>query len=149
MNGKPAAFTMDKGYAVINREWKKGDKVEVDLPMEIRKIVSREEVSENKGRLAIQRGPLVYCVEGADNDGKALNIVMTKETELSTLNSVVLSEPVVALTGEVIAANASADKMSLVTGKRKIIAIPYYAWCNRGSNQMQVWIPMQFPDLKF
>ena len=149
VNGKPAAYTMDKGYAVIDREWKKGDKVEVELPMEIRKLASRDEVSENKGRLAIQRGPLVYCIEGADNDGKALNIVMTKETELSTVNSVVLSEPVIALTGEVIAANASPDKMSVVTGKRKITAIPYYAWCNRGSNQMQVWIPMAFPELKF
>ncbi|HSB94125.1 MAG TPA: beta-L-arabinofuranosidase domain-containing protein, partial [Flavitalea sp.] len=52
VNGKPAVFTMDKGYAVIDREWKKGDRVEMDLPMEIRKVASREEVSENKGRLA-------------------------------------------------------------------------------------------------
>jgi len=149
VNGKPAAYTMDKGYAVIDREWKKGDQVQIDLPMEIRKVLSRQEVSENRGRLAIQRGPLVYCIEGADNDGKALNIVMTKETELSTTNSVVLNEPVVALTGEVIAANVAPDKMSLVVEKRKITAIPYYAWCNRGSNQMEVWIPMEFPEVKF
>ncbi|HSB92587.1 MAG TPA: hypothetical protein VLC28_05695, partial [Flavitalea sp.] len=85
----------------------------------------------------------------ADNDGKALNIVMTKETELNTVNAEVLSEPVIAITGEVIAASASPDKLSLVTGKRKITAIPYYAWCNRGSNQMQVWIPMSFPEPTF
>jgi uncharacterized protein len=149
VNGKPAAYTMDKGYAVIDREWKKGDKVEVDLPMEIRKVASRDEVAENKGRLAIQRGPLVYCIEGADNDGKALNIVMTKDTKLAIADGQVLNEPVVTIKGEVIAANVAPDKMSLVTEKRKITAIPYYAWCNRGSNQMQVWIPMQFPDPKF
>lgn len=149
VNGNPAVYVMDKGYAVIDRDWKKGDKVEILLPMEIRKVASRQEVSENKNRLAIQRGPLVYCVEGADNNGHALNIVMKPETVFQTKESMVLNERVIALTGEVIAGNVSPDKMSLLTEKRTITAIPYYAWCNRGSNQMQVWIPMSFPDLKF
>jgi len=149
VNGKPATYTMDKGYAIIDREWKKGDVIQVNLPMEVRKVASRNEVTENQGRLALQRGPLVYCIEGADNDGKALNIVMTKDAQLTTVPLTVLNEPVIGLTGEVIAASASADKMSVVTGKRTITAIPYYAWCNRGSNQMQVWIPMVFPEPTF
>ena len=74
---------------------------------------------------------------------------MTKETELAIADGQVLNEPVITIKGEVVAANVAPDKMSLVTEKRKITAIPYYAWCNRGSNQMQVWIPMQFPDPKF
>lgn len=149
VNGKPVEYKNDKGYAVIDREWKKGDRVSIDLPMEVRKLASRPEVKENQGRLALQRGPLVYCIEGADNDGKALNIVMTPDTKLTTVESTVLNEPVIALKGEVIAANIAPDKMSILTQKRTITAIPYYAWCNRGSNQMQVWIPVSFPDLKF
>lgn len=149
VNGKPVEYKTDKGYAVIDREWKKGDRVSIDFPMEVRKLVSRPEVKEDQGRLALQRGPLVYCIEGADNEGKALNIVMTPDTRLTTVESMVLNEPVIALKGEVIAANIAPDKMSILTQKRTVTAIPYYAWCNRGSNQMQVWIPSSFPDLKF
>src|SRR5207342_3399674 len=74
VNGKAYSYSIDKGYAVIDREWKKGDIIQVQLPMEIRKITARSEVNADNSRVAIQRGPMVYCVEGADNGGKAWNI---------------------------------------------------------------------------
>ncbi|MEJ7769812.1 MAG: beta-L-arabinofuranosidase domain-containing protein, partial [Chitinophagaceae bacterium] len=76
VNGKTVEYRTDKGYVVIKREWKKGDVVEYTLPMDVKRVVSRPEISFNTNRVALQRGPLVYCVEGADNEGKAWNLVM-------------------------------------------------------------------------
>ncbi|MEJ0033833.1 MAG: hypothetical protein WDO15_27405 [Bacteroidota bacterium] len=84
VNGKPATYTMTKGYAVIDREWKKGDKVDMVIPMEIKRVVTRPEVKQDEERVALQRGPLVYCVEGADNNGQAWNIILPDNTGFQT-----------------------------------------------------------------
>lgn len=76
VNGRPVEYTQEDGYAVINRTWAKGDKLTIDLPMEPRLVVSRRELKQNNNRMAIQNGPLVYCVEGKDNNNAAWNIVL-------------------------------------------------------------------------
>ncbi len=148
INNKAVNFSRENGYAVVQRTWKKGDKVEWLLPMEIRKVVSRQDVKADKNRIALQRGPLVYCVEGADNSGKAWNILLPDNTLLSTIHENILTEPVVNITGEVPVTEVSEDGLSVRTSRKKIIAIPYYTWCNRGSNQMQVWLPTRIGDIK-
>ncbi len=142
-------YTNRDGYAIIERDWKKGDVVVMELPMEAKIVKARNEVKQNNQRVAIQRGPLVYCIEGSDNDGQALNIVLPEGAKFTESEMNILDEKVIALNTEVISAGPSADKMSVVTKKKNIRAIPYYTWCNRGSNQMQVWIPTAFPELKF
>jgi DUF1680 family protein len=142
-------YTNRDGYAIIEREWKKGDVVVMELPMEARIVKSRNEVKQNNQRVAIQRGPLVYCIEGTDNDGKALNIVLPEGAKFTESEMNILDEKVIALNTEMISAEPSSDKMNVVTKKKSIRAIPYYTWCNRGNNQMQVWIPTAFPELKF
>jgi DUF1680 family protein len=84
VNEKPVNFNMLNGYAIINRLWKKNDVVRVQLPMVVRKVISRNELKENKDKIALQYGPLVYCVEGKDNNGKVLNFIMPQDQQFTT-----------------------------------------------------------------
>jgi len=148
VNGKPAEVTEANGYYIINRTWKKGDVVEYDMSMHVKQVVSREEIKANQGRIALQRGPLVYCVEGADNDGKALNMIFPENTVVKEEPYTVLNEKVVALKMDLPVVIINADGLGLQTVTKNITAIPYYTWCNRGKNQMQVWLPQKITDVK-
>jgi DUF1680 family protein len=141
LNGKITEYTIDKGYAVMNREWKKGDQIEFRIPMPVKTIVSRKELGENEGRVAIQRGPLVYCIEGADNEGKALNIIADGKLNLLPEKGNVLDEQVIFLKGPMTSVAIKDGGTTIGTEKKTVTAIPYYTWCNRGSNEMQVWLP--------
>jgi uncharacterized protein len=148
VNGKPFSYSIDKGYAVIDREWKKGDIIQVQLPMEVRKISARSEVNADNSRVAIQRGPLVYCVEGADNGGKAWNIILPKDISLHTETGLILDEPVVLLKGSMPAITIAENGQDIKTEQKTVTAIPYYTWCNRGSNEMQVWLPVSIKSVR-
>ena len=148
VNGKDESLRTENGYIIINREWKKGDVVEYTLPMQTNKVIAREELKQDKGRIAIQRGPIVYCIEGADNNGKAWNVIIPQNTKFETTDYKVVDEPVKALTAEVPVITVGEDGLSLKTEKKKIIAIPYYTWANRGKNEMQVWLPTKITDVK-
>ena len=149
INGKKEMYTDDKsGYAVIDRVWNKGDVIEFEYGMPVERITSRSELKQNVDRVALQRGPLVYCVEGADNNGKAWNIILPDNASLITGKEDILSEPVVTILAEVPVIDVAADGFTLTTSKKTITAIPYYTWCNRGSNQMQVWLPTKIKDVK-
>jgi DUF1680 family protein len=144
LNGKDVPYKIEKGYAVIDREWKNGDQVTLNLPMEIKRVVSRPEVKADSGRVAIQRGPLIYCIEGADNNGKAWNVILPINAVLSTVPYTVVSEPVIAIQSELPTISVATDGLSVQTENKKITAIPYYTWSNRGQGPMQVWLPEKF-----
>jgi hypothetical protein len=148
LNGKAITNKYDNGYAIVESEWKKGDILEFEFPMEVKLIKARAELNQNNNRIAIQRGPIIYCVEGADNNGKAWNIIIPENTRFETIDYKVLDEPVKALTAEVPVVMVGEDGLSLKTEKKKIIAIPYYTWANRGRNEMQVWLPVKITDVK-
>jgi uncharacterized protein len=148
VNGKPYDYKVENGYALIEKEWKSEDIVELSLPMNVRRIMSRPELKQNISRVALQSGPIVYCVEGADNDKQALNILLPDNAVFEVMDYSVLTEKVKAITGEVPAVSISADGQSLSTAKKRITAIPYYTWCNRGQNEMQVWIPKKIDSIK-
>lgn len=148
LNGKAVDYKMDKGYAVIDRKWKKGDKIELNFPMDVKKIVSKDSLVYNNNRIALQRGPLVYCVEGVDNDKQAWNMVVPANTAFQVNYDKSLLNGVVTLKAEVPAVSISADGLSAATQKKTITAIPYYAWANRGKSQMQVWLPTKMSDVK-
>jgi len=148
LNNKKAEYRMEKGYAVIDREWKKNDKVELILPMEIRRVVARPELKFDQNRVALQMGPLVYCAEGADNNGKAWNFILPDDTPLHVSQQTILSEPVIAIKATVPVIRIDEDGQTVKTEMKEITAIPYYTWCNRGSDQMQVWLPRKITDVK-
>lgn len=148
LNGTPAAYTMVNGYAVVKRAWKKGDLVELNLPMPVRRIVAIDNLVANRNRVALQRGPLVYCFEHADNGGKALNIIVPDKVNFTAAYKPDLLNGIVVLEAQATVATVSEDGASISSGNRKVVAIPFYSWANRGQGQMQVWMPRRINDLR-
>lgn len=148
INGKPYAYKQKDGYALVEGIWKDGDVIEYQLPMHSRKIISREEVKDNVSRFALQRGPVVYCIEGADNQGDVWNLIAPLQTAWKEERYKVLDEDVISLVSKLPVLQTDAAKGSIQTIEKTIRAIPYYTWCNRGSNPMQVWLPYSIQDIK-
>ena len=148
LNNKPALYQMENGYAVIDRQWKEGDVLQLSLPMEVREVVAIDSIKDDRNRLALQRGPLVYCVEHADNEGKAMNFIIPDNTSFTTEKQDDLLNGIVTISAIVPVAIPNTEGTAIVTEDRKVTAIPYYAWANRGAGQMQVWLPRKVTDVK-
>jgi hypothetical protein len=125
VNGRAADIELKKGYALIRRAWSKGDTVELDLPMPVRRVIAHPSVQADAGRMALQRGPLVYCAEGIDNGGTAISLVIPEKAAFAPEFRADLLKGVVVLKGK--------------AAGRDVTLIPYYAWANRGPGAMQVW----------
>jgi DUF1680 family protein len=138
VNGEAVALGLDQGYALIKRTWRAGDVVELSLPMPVRRVVANPAVEADRGRVAIERGPLVYCAEGVDNDGRVSNFVLPDGAALTAEARPDLLGGVVVITGEAEAVREKGGKT--VSEKKPIRLIPYYAWANRGRGEMEVWI---------
>jgi DUF1680 family protein len=142
VNGQAVEYREENGYAVLQRSWKKGDKVTVALPMEVQRILAGNAVNADKDRFALQRGPLVYCIEGADYaDSSVQSIVVDSARPVKTTFREDLLNGVTVLTTEGSTTARRENSDQLVTRQVQVTAIPYYAWCNRGPNEMEVWIP--------
>jgi uncharacterized protein len=147
VNGQPVQYTMQNGYAVINRTWKKNDVITMDLPMPVRRVVSDENIKDNIGKVALQRGPIMYCAEWKDNNGRAANIIMPEATALTASFEPALLNGVTVLKGEVPAV-MTGNGEHIATVKQAFTAIPYYAWANRGKGEMMVWFPEKVKDIE-
>ena len=128
VNGGPVAFAVEKGYAILERTWKDGDQVTLKLEMPVQMVAADPRVKEDEGLRAIQRGPVVYCLEEADNAEGFDSLFLTENTRFET--------------------SALPDKLggiveiSAVNGAGHLTYIPYYAWDNRAPGKMKVWIPL-------
>ncbi len=140
VNGKAVDSKTDKGYFCINRKWKKGDVVEVHFDMEPRTVKANSMVEADRGRVAVERGPLVYCAEWPDNDFSVLSVIMNRKPTFSVEN-----KPELLYGINEIKTNAqilSYDNDGRIVAKDvKLTMIPYYAWAHRGSGEMSVWLP--------
>lgn len=148
VNGKPIEYATQKGYAVINRVWKKNDVVKVNLPMEVRTVVANEKVKADNGKVALQRGPLIYCAEWKDNNGKTSNLIVPSNTAFTTEFKPDLLNGVMEIKAEVPAIKIDDDGNSISTAKQTLTAIPYYAWAHRGKGEMTVWFPTRIKDIE-
>ncbi|MEO6549247.1 MAG: glycoside hydrolase family 127 protein [Ferruginibacter sp.] len=146
VNGQVVEYTISNGYAAINRTWKKNDKVEVNLPMEVRRVVANENLKEDIGKIALQRGPLMYCAEWPDNNGKTSNIIIPAGTNFTTEFKPALLNGVTVLNAQVPAVVVNSNE-SVATVKQSFTAIPYYSWANRGKGEMMVWFPTTVKDV--
>ncbi|MGM0485389.1 MAG: glycoside hydrolase family 127 protein [Planctomycetota bacterium] len=145
VNGESVSFDVARGYARIEREWEQGDTIELQLPMPIRRIIAHEKVAADKGKVALQRGPMVYCLEGPDNNGKVLDLVIPDNAELGSRYQPDLLGGVVTISGEAETAKRTLDGRIVPDKKRSFMAIPYYAWSHRGRSEMTVW-PARVPQ---
>ena len=131
VNGRPVQASLDAGYAVVARTFSPGDVVTLALPMPVQRVMADERVAENRGKLALERGPLVYCAEGADNSGSVLDLVVPHDARVTVERRPDLLGGLAVLRGTV----------RSVTGEpRQLVAIPYYAWSQRGPGEMAVWL---------
>jgi DUF1680 family protein len=131
VNGSPVTASLSEGYAVLARSWKPGDVITLDLPMPVRRVLADDRIADDRGRTALERGPLVYAVEGLDNDGSVLDLSVSDQALLKPEERPDLLGGITVLRGAVA---DSAGK------KRPLTAVPYYAWSNRGPGEMAVWL---------
>lgn len=134
INGQPTAYKVENGYAILSRTWIKGDRITMNLPMPVEKVVADTRLADNKGKVAIQRGPLMYCAEWKDNGGKVSDLLLPAGSSLLPQKRPDLLEGVTVLTGEVYRQTSIP-----VTKPEQVTLIPYYSWANRGKGEMTVW----------
>ena len=140
VNGRSVAIKLDHGYAVVNRTWKRGDVIELHLPMPVRRVLAKENVEADAGRVALQRGPIVFCAEWPDNPkGKVRNLILPDDQPLTATFEPALLNGVETIRGRVFRVSKNSDG-SLAKTEQNFKAIPYFAWANRGKGEMAVWI---------
>jgi uncharacterized protein len=145
VNGTPLEYNTENGYAVLNRTWKKNDVVQVNLPMEVRRVKANEKLKEDIGKVALQRGPLMYCAEWPDNNGSTSTIVLPASAQFTTEFEPALLNGVTVLKSSITKVNVVDNNVS--TSKEAFTAIPYYAWANRGKGEMMLWFPEQIKSV--
>jgi len=156
VNGQTVKGELQNGYLVINRNWKKGDVVRVHLDMPVRTVVANHRVSDDRGRIAVERGPLVYCAEWADNAGinpHHLLLARQPQFDVQPAYSIQNTEGngnsfnVAAIKANAQEAAVDADGR-LVSKDVKVTLIPYYAWNHRGAGKMDVWLARSLSGLE-
>ena len=133
-----------RGYIAISGKWKKGDVIKIHFDMEPRIIRANEKVDADRGRAAIERGPLVYCAEWADNECDVLDILLNQKPTFTQGHTTIAETDIVTLTTQAQSLRFD-DSGRLQTKDEKLTLIPYYAWAHRGNGRMSVWLPT---DLK-
>jgi uncharacterized protein len=148
VNDQPVDWKLNNGYALLRRQWSRNDRVTIDFPMPVREVIAREEVEENRGRVALQRGPLVYAFEGIDNEGRIFDTLLpgSQKYETEHIRGLLGGVTVIRTSGKTIKGNDEGD--GLVFRQKELTAIPYYAWNNRGPGEMQVWMPRRIGTLR-
>ncbi|HEX9653576.1 MAG TPA: glycoside hydrolase family 127 protein, partial [bacterium] len=139
LNGQPIDMNLNHGFAVIDREWAKGDVIVLNLPMPVRRVAASDSVKDDSNRVALTRGPIVYCAEAVDNGGKVLDLVIADDAEFQADYNEELLNGVTVIKGKAL------DKSGR---QREFTAIPYYAWSHRGNGEMAVWLARKELDAK-
>ncbi|NLE32285.1 MAG: glycoside hydrolase family 127 protein, partial [Bacteroidales bacterium] len=136
----PYAIGAD-GYIALNRKWKKGDKVSISFPMSVKRVKAHELVEDDLGKVSLERGPIVYCLEWPDNDEKVLNTVLEDNVSVSATSYMPNElKGIVRLEANALSTKKGANQ-EIIRVPKAIKAIPFYAWANRGQGEMAVWIP--------
>lgn len=148
LNGKPVSPELEKGYAVILNKWKKGDVIHIELPMEVRILTADPRVTQDNDKIAVQRGPFVYCAEWPDNyNNQVLDLMFDTNAVLNAVPDTMLRGLTIIKT-KATAVRHTLDGQFEFTKNLDAILIPYYAWANRGAGEMMVWLPTSQKSVK-
>ncbi len=146
LNGAPVAMTVERGYLKITRNWQPGDTVQLTLPMTPERLYAHPDVRHDAGRVALRRGPLVYCCEQHDNPAPINRLRLPPQSTLTARNRPDLLGGITVIEAAATAEDATAWSNHLYSTRRAamlattLTAVPYYIWCNRTPNPMQVWL---------
>ncbi|MEM8681176.1 MAG: beta-L-arabinofuranosidase domain-containing protein, partial [Planctomycetota bacterium] len=139
VNDEPVELVIERGFAVVDREWQAGDRVQLELPMPPRFTTCHPAVAANRGRVAITRGPLVLCAEGVDNGGATQRFFFNDLPDPSTCEVAEMEIEHGSFLQVKLPAEAITDSGAIEA--TQLILTPYYAWNNRGISTMTVWFP--------
>lgn len=141
VNGQEVLGELNNGYLSIERKWKKGDVIEIRLDMLPRIVKANEKVTDDRGRVAVERGPIVYCAEWPDNQCNIHTVLLNQRPQFKVIEKPDLLYGINQITTD--AQSLSYDKNGkLATKDVKLTLIPYYAWAHRGEGDMEVWLPI-------
>jgi hypothetical protein len=141
INGVTVPLLISKdGYVNIERKWKKGDELIICFDMEPRVVRANNKVEADRGKVSIERGPLVYCAEHPDNNFDIMGALINQEPQFTLGKGEVAGTPITTLITDAQTLNFN-KQGKLETKDQKLTLIPYYAWCHRGSGKMRVWLP--------
>lgn len=132
VNGKEVKSSLKRGYVSISRKWNKGDVIELVLPMKVHRVIANDKAKDLKGQVSVEYGPLVYCLEGIDNNNNLQQIRLPDNVTLTTEHRADMLNDIYVIKGNV---------PTTAGNKQTLTAIPYYAWSNRGVGTMKVWLP--------
>ncbi len=138
VNGRAVAYEIRKGYAPVTRSWKSGDVVEMSLPMPVRRVLGHPAIKDDVGRVAIERGPLVYCAEWKDNGGGSSNLLLEDTAALTAAFQPSTLGGITTISGTAMALRQKGA--AVVSQPRPLVLIPYFAWAHRGKGEMAVWL---------
>lgn len=144
VNGENINPEIADGYAVIDRKWKKGDRISLFIPMPVRKVVADTRIKDDVDKMAVQRGPVIYCAEWPDNyEGQVLNLVVGSEPSFTTeyIPSLLNGTQIIKTKGKL--TRRTLDGKIEVSDEKDVTLIPYALWNNRGPGQMRVWLPVK------
>lgn len=142
VNGQEVKGALQKGYLSIDRRWKKGDVVEIHFDMQPRVVKANDKVAADRGRVAIECGPLVYCAEWPDNDFDISTLLLNRHPKFQVVEHPDLLGGINEITTR--AQALSYDATGRLAAKDvKLTLIPYYAWAHRGEGRMEVWLPIE------
>ncbi|MBR6320093.1 MAG: glycoside hydrolase family 127 protein [Prevotella sp.] len=152
VNGMEQPVNQDQGYAVVEREWKQGDVITFDLPMETRIVEANPLVEESRGQVAVMRGPILYCLESTDlNGGTDIdNVVIPVAAQFRPVWVTIGGSRMMALETEACVRSEAEWTGTLyrpaasAKTRQTVRLIPYYAWGNRGKSEMTVWMPVDY-----
>jgi uncharacterized protein len=134
VGGRPTPVQIENGWITLRRRWMSGDRVDLTLPMPARRVFAHDGIKDDAGKAAIQRGPVVYSLEGVDNGGRVVDAVIPLSAQFTPVFQGELLGGVMVLKADL---RAAALPMAAT---RVYTAIPYFAWANRGRGEMVVWI---------
>ncbi len=149
VNGERIKVELERGYALLPRQWSGGDRVELALAMPVERVLPHREIRQVAGQVALQRGPLIYCLEEADNGPRLANVCIPSTTELEAIFDGELFGGVAVIKGEALRIEPSPDNSALyrfhsreqvAESTFRFRAIPYYLWANREPGEMLVWL---------
>lgn len=143
VNGEKVNSEITNGYFTIERKWKKGDKVNVHFDMEVRTVQAHRQVREDRGKIAVERGPIVYCAEWADNTFNVLNAEIPADLSKVEVVSGTMNVEGRDYRMNYITIGCAKDNYAgnhSVARNAVLKLIPYYAWAHRGSGNMTVWL---------
>jgi DUF1680 family protein len=140
INGRLHPYTQEKGFAKLSKSWNPGDKIELTFPMTVRRVVAHSRVSADRGRVAFERGPIVYCAEGVDNQDSVFSLLIPDHAVFTVTKGIEELQNPGIISADAVSVHKKKDSKEYEKRPHHLVMIPYYAWAHRGKGEMAVWL---------